>query len=120
MTHKIDFSIASSAAVENALGQKIEKIRLSRNLTQAQLANQAGISRSTFTRFVQDDKGISLDSFIRIMQALQLHDHLQALLPDPGISPLQQLENDGKERQRARRKKPTSKQWTWGDEEQQS
>jgi len=114
--HKTDFSVASSEAIESALGQQIEAIRLSRNLTQAQLADQAGISRSTFTRLVQDDKGISLDSFIRIMQALELRDHLQALLPDPGVSPLEELEKAGKKRQRARNKKnQPSLPWTWND-----
>ncbi len=91
MTHKIDFSIASSAGIENALCKRIEDIRLQRNLTQQQLAEMAGISRSTMTRLAQNDRGISFDSFIRILQALQLDDHLDALLPDPGISPLEIL-----------------------------
>ena len=119
MTHKVDFSLASSEAIETALSRRIEDIRLSRNLTQAQLADQAGVSRSTITRLVQNGKGISLDSFIRIMQALQLDDHLQTLLPDPGISPLEQLETDGRKRQRARKKKKATKQWTWNDNEKQ-
>ncbi|MBX2886960.1 MAG: helix-turn-helix transcriptional regulator [Granulosicoccus sp.] len=113
--HKIDFSLVSSEGVETALSQRLEAIRLSLNMTQAELASKAGISRSTLTRLVQDDKGISLDSFIRIMQALGLHDHLQALLPDPGISPLEQLEQKRQERKRARGKKEASKPWTWND-----
>ena len=71
MEHKIDFSLVSSETIETALSRRIEDIRLSRNQTQAQPADQAGISRSTITRLVQDGKGISLDSFIRIMQALR-------------------------------------------------
>lgn len=117
MMHKIDFSLASSEAIEDALSQQIEHIRLSRNITQAQLAKQAGVSRSTLTRLGQEGKGVSLNSFIRIMQALQLHSHLKALLPDPGISPLERLKLEGKDRQRARRKKKTSQEWTWDDEE---
>lgn len=117
MTHNIDFSLASSEAIEDALSQQIEDIRLSRNLTQARLAEQAGVSRSTFTRLGQEGKGVSLNSFIRIMQALQLNSHLEALLPDPGISPLERLKLEGKGRRRARRKKKTTQEWTWDDGE---
>jgi len=116
MTHKIDFSLVSSEEVEIALSQRLESIRLNRNLTQANLAKQAGISRSTVTRLAQARNGISLDSFIRIMLALNLHDHLQALLPDPGISPLEQLERGGEKRHRARGKQKVTKKWTWGDD----
>lgn len=117
MMHNIDFSLASSEAIEDTLSQQIEDIRLSRNLTQAQLAEQAGVSRSTITRLGQEGKGVSLNSFIRIMQALQLYSHLEALLPDPGISPLERLKLEGKGRRRARRKKKTTREWTWNDEE---
>ena len=119
MTHKVEFALASSEDVEAALGRRIDAIRLSRNLTQAQLAEKAGVSRSTLTRLAQDGKGISLDSFIRILQALQLHDHLQALLPDPAMSPLMQLETKGQVRRRARAKKKNTDAWTWNDNGQQ-
>jgi len=117
MIHKKDFSFVSSENIEAMLSRQLEYIRLSRNLTQAQLARQAGVSRSTIARMAQDGKGISLDSFIRIMQALQLQSHLEALLPEPGISPLERLELDGKDRQRARSKSKDTEKWTWTDEE---
>lgn len=114
--HKPDFTFASSASIENALSERIEQIRLQRNLTQQTLAEMAGISRSTVTRLRQNDRGISLDSFIRLLQALQLEDHLHTLLPDPGISPLESLETKGQGRQRARPKKHDHKAWTWKTE----
>ena len=113
----IDFSLVSSEDIENALGQQLEAIRLSRNITQNHLAKDAGVSRSTVTRLAQDGKGISLDSFIRILKALQLQDHLQALLPDPGVSPLQRLALKGHDRQRARPKKLKNDGWIWDDKE---
>ena len=118
MMHKIDFNLASSEAIENALSERIEEIRLQQNITQSQLSREAGISRSTITRLAQEGKGISLDSFIRILKALQLGSHLKALLPDPEFSPLEQLEK-GKQRsrQRARAKKKDQKKWTWHDDE---
>jgi transcriptional regulator with XRE-family HTH domain len=121
MTHSIDFGLASSEMIEAAIGQRIEEIRLQRNITQHQLAREAGVSRSTITRLAQPEKGISLDSFIRILKALQLSDNLAALLPDPGLTPLQQLENrDQPKRQRARPRKKDRKKWTWDDDQDSS
>ena len=117
MTHKIDFHLASSEKIEGALSRRLEEIRLSRNITQSRLAREAGVSRSTITRLVQDGKGISLDSFIRIMQALQLQGHLEALLPDPTIRPLERIKMKGKRRQRARPRKTEKQEWTWDDEQ---
>lgn len=118
MMHKIEFGLASSEAIENALSERIEELRLQRNITQSRLAREAGVSRSTITRLVQEGKGISLDSFIRILKALQLAHNLESLLPDPGLSPLAELEKGGNApRQRARGKKRDRKKWTWRDDE---
>ena len=118
MTPKIEFGLAASEAIENALSERIEELRLQRNITQSRLAREAGVSRSTITRLVQEGKGISLDSFIRILKALQLAHNLESLLPDPGLSPLAELEKGGQApRQRARDKKRDRKKWTWQDDE---
>lgn len=117
MTHKINFTLASSNTIEDALSKRIEEIRLSRNMTQSRLAKEAGVSRSTITRLAQPGKGISLDSFIRILQALQLTDNLATLLPEPSISPLAELDQgDHPPRQRARARKSSQKTWTWQDD----
>ena len=114
MRHKINFDLSSSEAIEDALGKQIEEIRLKRNITQSRLAREAGVSRSTITRLVQKGKGTSLDSFIRILKALQLASNLGVLLPDTGPSPLEELEKNGQPpRQRARAKKRGQKKWTW-------
>ncbi|MFK7958289.1 MAG: helix-turn-helix domain-containing protein [Lysobacterales bacterium] len=114
MTHKNDFDLASSASVEQALSERIEAIRLRRNITQSRLAREAGVSRSTITRLVQEGKGISLDSFIRILKALQLAQNLEMLLPDTGLNPVEELEKERRpSRQRARARKKDQKTWTW-------
>ena len=121
LVHKIDFNLASSEAIENALSERIEEIRLKRNITQSRLSREAGVSRSTITRLAQEGKGISLDSFIRVLKALQLADNLGTLLPEPGLSPLEELERGSQSpRQRARARKQDSKKWTWQDDGQAS
>lgn len=114
MTQKLDFSIASSEAIIDALCKRLDEIRLSRNISQADLAKEAGVSRSTMTRLA-DGKPVSLDSFVRVMTALRLSDHLAALLPDPTIRPIERVQLDGAERQRASAKKNDTSTWTWGD-----
>ena len=124
MTHNIDYSSTSSEAIIKALCHRLEEIRLSQNLSQAGLAKEAGVSRSTMTRLAEG-KPISLDSFVRVMQALRLTDHLAALLPDPSVRPVDRLRFGGNERRRAR-PKPDSKgvasrtKWIWGDEKKTS
>ncbi|MBD3235945.1 MAG: helix-turn-helix domain-containing protein, partial [Candidatus Eisenbacteria bacterium] len=50
MTYEIDFSTATSEQIEAALCKRLESIRLSRNTTQQQLAEEAGVSPRTIGR----------------------------------------------------------------------
>ena len=116
MTHNQDFSTYSSDAILKALFDRLEEIRLSRNISQAALASEAGVSRSTITRLARGEN-ISVDSFVRIMQALGLTDNLAALLPNPTIRPVERVRMAGGERLRASSRKKASSEWTWGDAE---
>ena len=115
MTHNVDFSIASSDAVIKALFERVEEIRLSRNVSQAALAKEAGVSRSTITRLARGES-ISVDSFVRILQALGLADHLAALLPNPDVRPVERIRLHGSERRRASSKRKVAANWTWKDD----
>lgn len=117
MAAKIDFSIATSKQIEAALCKQIETIRLARNMTQAQLARESGVALRTIGR-LEKGEGVSLDTFIRVLTALRLQQHLAGLLPDPSIRPMERVSQRGRERQRARPKKRTEERaaWSWGDE----
>jgi transcriptional regulator with XRE-family HTH domain len=65
MSYKIDFSTATSGQIESALCKRLESIRLSRNITQAQLAKEAGVSPRTIGR-LEKGLGVSMDTFIRV------------------------------------------------------
>ncbi len=111
----MNFSTESSTAIAAVLCTRLEEIRLSRNISQAELAKQAGVSRSTMTR-IADGRSVSLDSFIRVVKALGLADHLAALLPDPDVRPVELAARDGVQRQRASGKRKPPASWSWGDE----
>ena len=118
IAYDIDFTIATSEQIIAALCERLEKIRLSRNLTQAQLANRAGVTKQTISNMENGRGGLSMDTFIRVLTALNLQGNLKALLPDPTIRPVERV-NLGRERKRARmpRKMPASKPWTWKEDQ---
>ena len=120
MAHKVDYSVSTPETIEAALGQQLEKLRLSRNISQAQLASDAGVSRRTITRLANGE-GISMDTFIRVLQALGLANRLATLLPDPAARPVERVRLGGRERQRARassKSDPATWQWAAGPDEQ--
>jgi len=117
MSSKIDYSIATSEQIEAALCKQIENIRLARNITQTQLAKEAGITRLTVIN-LENGRGISLNTFIRVLVALDLQGNLEILLPDSTVRPIERVDIGGIERKRARPIKSTDEKstWTWGDE----
>ena len=116
MNLNYDFNTGSSSAIAAVLGKRLEAIRLSKNISQAELARQAGVSRSTMTR-IADGQSISLDSFIRVVKALGLADHLAALLPNPEVRPVELVSRAGQQRRRASGKRKATEPWSWADEE---
>ena len=98
------------------LGTRLRSARLSRDLTQAQLALDAGVSKRTVER-IEAGRSTQLNSFIRILRSLGLLDRLDSFLPPPAPSPIDLLRRAGKAPRRATGKGASSGQpWTWGDE----
>jgi len=118
MPYNIEFSVATSDQIESALCKRLESIRLSRNITQAQLAEEAGVSPRTIGR-LEKGQGVSVDTFIRIMIALGIQQSLEALLPDPSVRPIERVGISAGERKRARPTQSSDERptWSWGDGE---
>ncbi len=109
----------SDGAVLQEVGKRITQYRLNQDKTQAVLAQEAGVSNRTLTR-VEHGHSVQSSSLIRILRALQLLENLNTLIPEPVVSPVQQLKMQGKRRQRASSKSTKSKKeesWSWSDEE---
>ncbi len=85
------------------LGGRLRRYRLQQNVTQADLARDAGISPRTI-RNVERGEDTQLSTLIRILRVLGRLDGLDAFLPRPGVSPIELLATGGRERQRARRR----------------
>ena len=113
--------LGSDRAVLEELGQRLRAVRLERNLSQAEVAEQAGIGRVTLQR-MEAGESPSLINLVRVLRALDLLEGLESLLPTPGPSPIDELERRGRRRQRARSSRsheaePFRRGWHWGDEE---
>jgi transcriptional regulator with XRE-family HTH domain len=110
---------ANDAAILSELGGRFARVRLDRNLTQAQLAEQAGISKRTVERLESGSVATQMSGFIRICRALDLIERFDLLIPQPVPSPIEQLKLHGRTRQRAgsaKKIRTSSKKWQWGDE----
>ena len=110
----------SADAVLTELGARLAGIRVERGLTQAALAEQAGVSKRTVERLESGEVGTHLSGFVRVCRVLQLLDRFELLVPAPVASPMAQLKLQGRQRRRASPAKnatKSAKPWTWGESE---
>lgn len=111
----------SDAVILDELGRRLARIRLERNLSQQQLAQEAGVSKATIER-LEAGKPIKSTSLVRVLRVLGLLEALDRLIPEPLPSPIERLRLQGRQRRRASsrgRQAPFSqdtKAWRWGDE----
>jgi transcriptional regulator with XRE-family HTH domain len=87
------------AALCEQLGERIKRARLNQNLTRKDVAEHAGLSIKAVTSV--ESGTATLLSTVAVLQALDLADQLQLLLPEPELSPRQLIKLKGKERRRA-------------------
>lgn len=107
----------SDDALLKQLGKRLLQYRLNRNMTQAALAKEAGVSGRTINR-VEHGHSIQLSNFIRLLRSLGLLENIGALVPEPAMSPMQQMKLHGKNRKRASStdKEEKSEIWSWGED----
>jgi transcriptional regulator with XRE-family HTH domain len=107
--------------VLESLGAGLQRERLSRNLSQAQLATEAGVTRDTIRR-LEAGESVSTLTLVRVLKALGMEGSLGSLVPGRGPGPLEQLDSGPAGRQRARASArhggPVS-EWRWGDEDRE-
>jgi putative transcriptional regulator len=115
VSQNIDYHIANIDLIVADLGARLARIRLTRNVSQADLAANAGITRRTLSR-LENGQGATLDTLVRVLRGLGLESHLEALLPNPDIQPVHRLAAKTPERKRARRTIDDDPEpWRWGE-----
>ena len=100
------------------LGARLTGARLEHNLTQAALAEQAGVAKRTVERLESGEVATQLSGFLRVCRVLGLVERFDALIPESAASPMTILKLQGRKRQRASTRKAAAgepKKWTWGE-----
>lgn len=111
--------LLSDDAILGEIGKRLERRRLDLQLTQAELANQAGIAKRTVER-IEAGLPAQTSSVIRVFRVLELLPRLDRMIPETGPRPMELLERRGKIRKRAsssRHRGRSDKEWTWNDGE---
>jgi transcriptional regulator with XRE-family HTH domain len=90
----------TDAAVLEELGARLARRRIDANLTQARLAEEAGVSKRTLER-LESGRSTDFRMLVRVLRALKLVDGLESLIPDTPQSPIVLLKQKGRERKRA-------------------
>lgn len=114
---KMDQKLTDEALLK-LIGKRLAAIRLARNLTQQQLAEQAGLGLRTVQRLELGAAATQLSGFLRVCRVLDLVEHLETLIPEPAASPMAQLKAQRRKRQRATGTKVMpgqQKNWTWAE-----
>lgn len=103
--------------VLSELGQRLARQRLDAGLSQAMLAEQAGIAKRTLERLEAGDSS-QLVTLIRVLRVLGRVAAFDALLPADQAGPMALLHGKGNLPQRVRRNSKTepSESWQWDDE----
>jgi transcriptional regulator with XRE-family HTH domain len=117
--------ITTDAAVLDELGRRLERHRLERNLTQAELAAEAGVGQATVQR-AERGRSVQMTSMIKLLRTLGLLGGLDLAVPESIALPIAQLEREQRKlRRRASRRRggrsgedgeATGKTWRWGDQ----
>jgi putative transcriptional regulator len=103
------------------VGQRLTQARLAHNWSQKELANEAGVSKSTIER-LEAGQSVKSSSLIRLLRALDLLDSLDSLVPEALPSPVERLQLQGRRRRRASAPRgtdphPPAQPWRWGDDD---
>jgi transcriptional regulator with XRE-family HTH domain len=101
------------------LGHGLAQRRITAELTQKALANQAGLGKRTVER-LERGESVQLASFLRVLRVLGALPELAALMPRTNPAPMDLLKTKSRERKRVSSRRPPSgvvgeKKWTWGE-----
>ena len=105
----------SNEGVLTELGHRLRRVRLNINLTQAELAKQAGVSRRALQK-AEDGEVTTVGTLVNILRGLGQLSQLDTFLPEPPPSPVQLAKLQGQTKKRAsrkRKKEKTSDSWHW-------
>lgn len=101
MVNDLSFMFKGTGEIMATLGDRARRLRLSQNISQEALSAQAGVAFGTVRRLERGDP-VSLDNFVRILDALgRIDDIARVLVQQPAVS-ISEVEALANRRQRKR------------------
>lgn len=103
----MELILALPAEIQQALGARLRAQRLAQDLSQRDLARMAGLSLGALRKLEQDGR-CSLETLVRVVQALGLVEELEGLfvLKRQSIAQMERAEAVGQRRRAPRRNIP--------------
>lgn len=86
-------------AIAREIGQRIEQIRLEKNISQKDIAENIGITIKTYRNLI--DGGGKFETMLGVLRALGHLELVDAFIPEATFSPLELVKMRGKKRLRA-------------------
>jgi transcriptional regulator with XRE-family HTH domain len=109
--------LGTDDAILSELGTRLAHRRIELQLTQADVAREAGIGKRTLER-IEAGESAQLSSLLRVLRVLDLLPALDRAIPEARPGPMEMLENKGRLRQRASKSRndEAGQPWSWDDE----
>jgi transcriptional regulator with XRE-family HTH domain len=109
-TSNINWQGLSDTQVVEQLGAELRRMRLERNLSQAEVATRAGLDRTTVVK-LEAGRAATLLTVVQVLRAMGRLEVLDTFHEEPRLTPMMALEQEAKylakQRKRASRRKPT-------------
>lgn len=110
----------TDTAILEAIGTRIRDHRIEAGLTQAELADEAGVAKRTLER-LERGEGSELVTLVRVLRELGLVEGFGRLVREIAPGPIEQLERGARRRKRVahpRKERPKAARrgagtWTW-------
>ena len=96
----IDYFMTNEALLQY-VGKQMQQMRINARLSQQQLAERAGVSRSTVTQ-VENGKGMKMESIVAMLRVLNKLEVLNNFETQALVSPLLIAKQEGKTPKRIR------------------
>lgn len=94
----------SDTAIGKKFGTRLKAYRISKEMTQQELATESGVGVSTIAK-IESGQSVSFALLISVMRTLGLLENIDMLVPEQKPSPLELLKIQGKQIKRVRSKK---------------
>lgn len=115
-------SLLTDDAILAEIGERVSRRRLDLQLTQAKLAEQAGIAKRTVER-IEAGASAQMSSMIRLFRVLDLLPGVDRILPEAEIRPMDMLKRKGKGKGKQRQRASSGQvsegpwePWSWGED----